>query len=210
MIGVRPPTPDEERVVRNIAGRCNGMTFDAATRLVEVQVSGYGGDPVAADPALRPQTIPGMPVVFPYGFLSLLPTGDAFEVTVLETASGVVGVSMRNALPSGIPAPAEGDSLQYSSGGSYSHHDADSDTVHEPNSGKVIKLGSGATEFAAKGDSTDARIKTLRDEFDAFVTTVYNVHNHPTAPPGPVSTPSVPGSSPTAPTSVKASKVKVE
>jgi hypothetical protein len=190
--------PEQELAAAScFTGEALQSTFDATNRIVSVQGTGFHRQPLNS-----------IPVLFPYGHLGMPPLQT--ELTYLETASGLVVVNARAQLPTGIPTPAEGDSVQYSSGGSYSHHDADSDTVHEPNSGKVIKLGSGATEFAAKGDSTDARIKTLRDEFDAFVTTVYNVHNHPTAPPGSVSTPSVPGSSPTAPTSVKASKVKVE
>jgi hypothetical protein len=179
---IRPPTQGEERVIRNIAGRCNGMTFDATTRLVEVQVSGWGGDPVASDPSLRPQTIPGMPVVFPFGFLSLLPTGDEYEVTVLETASGVIGVSMRNALPSGVPTPAEGDSIQYSSKGGYTHHDADGDTVVEPTDSNFIKLGAGATDFVALAQKVLTELGKIE--------TAYNTHTHPTAPDGPVSPPS--------------------
>jgi hypothetical protein len=137
------------------------MTFNATTRLVEVQAGGYGGDPTASDPSLLPQTIPGVPVAFPYGFLSLLPTGDAFEVEVFETAGGVLAVSTRSALPSGIPAPAEGDSMQYSSGGSYTHHDASGDTVHEPNSGKDIKLGKGATKAVALNNDECASSTTF-------------------------------------------------
>lgn len=180
-LGIRPPTPGEERVIRNIAGRCNGMIFDATTRMVEVQVSGWGGDPVASDPSLRPQTIPGMPVMFPYGFLSLLPTGNEYEVTVLETASGVIGVSMRNALPSGIPTPAEGDSVQYSSGGSYSHHDASGDTVHEPNSGKVIKLGAGATKKAVV-DGDDAKPNSAMNTWAGAVETALSAAGSPINP----------------------------
>jgi hypothetical protein len=190
--------PEQELAATScFTGEALQSTFDATNRIVSVQGTGFHRQPLNS-----------IPVLFPYGHLGMPPQG--VELTYLETASGLVVVSARDTIPSGIPVPKDGDSIQYSSGGSYSHHDADGDTVHEPKSGQVIKLGAGAAEFTAKGDSVDSRLSELVSELNTFITTAYNLHSHPTAPPGPVSVPSVLGSSATTPASVKATKSKVE
>lgn len=161
---------EQEAVASCMRGSCKAMTFDASTRLVLLQSTGHGGQANPDDPAFKPEVLNQVPVAFPYGFLSLAPGGSKIETQLLETASGVLCIAVRCALPAGVPTPAAGDSVQFGSAGAYAHVPASGDTVLEPNSGRVVKAGSDATDFVALA----AKVLTELGKIE----TAYNAHTH--------------------------------
>jgi hypothetical protein len=121
----------------------------------------------------------------------VLDLGPAYRVAV-ATSDGIT------------PTAAEGEKEIYS-------YDANGNKL------AYIKLVSDGTvelngnaDFAVAFDDLQTAFNQLRDDFNNFVTTVYNLHNHPTAPVGPVSPPALVGTSSSADMSgAKVDTVKV-
>ena len=177
--GPRLTDYEQAAVESCLRGTCKAMTFDTSTRLVFLQSTGHGGQAAnPADPAFAPEVLNKVPVVFPYGFLSLAPGGPKVETELLETAAGVLCVAVRTALPAGIPTPAAGDSLQFGSGGAYAHVPASGDTVLEPNSGNTVKLGSSATKAVGiHGDAVNKDATIPAGDFASWMASVEALAN---------------------------------
>lgn len=99
------------------------------------------------------QVLEGVHAGHPYGQRGNSPAAAETELVYLETAAGLIVVTERSALPSGVSEPASGESLTYGNAGSYAKHTAAGDIEMEPKSGQKAKLGSGAT--LAVGLDTD-------------------------------------------------------
>lgn len=160
---MKAPRDETESAIHNAVldcfrGTVNKSNFDTNSRLITLQGQSW-----------TDTTETEVPVLFPYGFASMPPAET--EVVYQETAAGLIAVSTRSALPSAWPAPADGDACMGSSGGSYSHHDADGDLVLESNSGKFILVGKNATVFAAKAPTVDSN-------FSAIKSIVAQLNNH--------------------------------
>jgi len=144
------------------------------------------------------QVLEGVHKGHPYGQEGNSPA--AAELVYLETAGGLIVVTERNTLPSGVTACATGESQTYGNGGSYHKHTAAGDQVLEPKPGQFLKLGAGAVEFIAMANLVMTELEAQRKWI--------NEHVHPTAATGPPSAPTPPLME--APSSVAATKAKVE
>ncbi len=81
----------------------------------------------------------------------------------------------------------------------------DGDIIHDADGGAKIEMDHGGdltfnegTDNAVRYSKLEEAFNQLQDDFDNFVTTIYNVHQHATAAPGAPSNPSVTGAASTA------------
>jgi hypothetical protein len=129
---------------QSFRGRVVAPDFNTTSRLVGVTAFGHGGEQGASDEVLRPQEFTAVvPLLFPYGYAAMPPTSEDIEFH--WSASGLVGVSCRSPLPTGVPNLASGDSVKFSSAGHYHHQDADGNTDDVVPSGKKHKIHAGGT-----------------------------------------------------------------
>lgn len=184
---------DSDQDLRDIAGdiiRGVKREYDSNTGLVIAD--GY-----------HEQAIRELPNAHFYGLRSNSPAGT--EVVIAYTEGGLIVVGERGSLPSGVAEPAAGATKLYNSQGCEVHLDENGDIVHEPKSGRHIKLGSGATQFVAMANKVLTELNSIQ--------TWANSHTHDTAgvqPGGSTLTSATGKPTMSAPGSVEATKAKVE
>jgi len=124
---------------------------------------GYHGQPLA-----------GVHNAQPYGLRSNPPTDH--ELVYLQTMGGLIVVTSREDAADfkalGLSEPEDGEIMLYNAQGCMVHLDENGDMIHEPKSGRHIKLGDGATKALALDDDSaeqGSKMKTWMDAVTAGV-----------------------------------------
>jgi phage gp45-like len=118
------------------------------------------------------QTLANVHHAQPYGLRSNPPTDH--ELVYLQTAGGLIIVTSREDAADfsayGLTEPADSAVMLYNSQGCSIHLDENGDIIHEPKSGRHIKLGDGATKALVLDGDDVKQGSAMKTWMDAVTT----------------------------------------